>query len=99
MSEENLKEKLTKEVMTTVWEPLEPHHERGAIYLLDEDLDMVEVGEAMANDSVVQIKRWLEDGLLYPPTKDEIDSFKARAEELKMLIIEPYVLIQRKALS
>lgn len=93
----SLKEKLEKELLDTNWKPLAEHFARGAVYLLDKDLDIVEVGIAMAEDDVATIKRWLDDGLLYPPTPEEATAF-AKNEDIyfDMLIIEPYVLIQRK---
>lgn len=93
----DLKEKLAKDILDTGWDPLAPHFARGNVYLLGEDLDLVEVGEAMATDNVGQIKRWLDDGLMSPPTPEEATLFAKNADILfKMLIIEPYVLIQRR---
>lgn len=93
----DLKEKLSKDVLDTNWEPLARHFARGTVYMLDEDLDLIEVGEAMATDNVAQIKRWLDDGLLCPPTPEEATLFAKNDDILfKMLIIEPYVLVQRR---
>jgi len=92
-----LKEKLEKEILDTNWTPLAEHFARGAVYLLAHELDLVEVGLAMAEDNVSQIKNWLDDGLMYPPTPEEATAFAADPDLLfNMLIIEPYVLIQRK---
>jgi hypothetical protein len=94
---ENLKEKLKKEILETNWEPLAPHFARGAIYLADQDLILEEVGEAMAHDDVSMIKKWLDHGLLYPPTQEQVSKFTQSSEMLfSMLIIEPYVLIQER---
>lgn len=96
----DLKEKLEKEILETTWEPLAPHFARGSVYLLDQDLELVEVGEAMATDDVAQIKRWLDDGLLYPPTPEEATAFAKNSDyTFKMLIIEPYVLVQKRLQS
>lgn len=93
----DLKEKLNKEVLETNWPPLVDHFARGAVYLVDRELDLVEVGLTMADDDVSRIKSYLDDGLMYPPTPEEATSF-SEDESLffNMLIIEPYVLIQRK---
>jgi hypothetical protein len=93
----NLKEKLEKEILETNWEPLAPHFARGSVYLLDQDLELTEVGQAMAEDNVAQIKSWLDDGLMCPPTPEEARAFAKNADyTFKMLIIEPYVLIQKR---
>ncbi len=54
MSEE-LKEKLSKDVDEASWELLADHHKRGAVFLV-KDLDIVDVGAAMANDDSANVK-------------------------------------------
>lgn len=93
----DLKEKLEKEILDTNWEPLAPHFARGTVYLLDEDLDIIQVGEAMAMDNVAALQQWLDNGLLSTPTPEEATLFTKDSNIFfKMLIIEPYVLVQRK---
>jgi len=93
----DLKDKLQSEILDTQWEPVAPHFARGTVYLLDEDLDIVEVGQAMATDDISQIKQFLDNGLMAPPTPEEATLFAKESSILfKMLIIEPYVLIQRR---
>ncbi|MBC98582.1 MAG: hypothetical protein CME63_12600 [Halobacteriovoraceae bacterium] len=95
-----LKEKLSSEVLETNWKPLAEHFARGVVYYLEPELDLVEVGESMATDSVSQIKRWLDDGLIYTPTPQQATQFHEDQDiKFDMLIIEPYVLIQQKGLS
>jgi hypothetical protein len=95
----NLKEKLKSEILETNWEPLSAHFARGVLYLLYQDLTIEEVGLAMAEDHVSQIKEWLDHGLLYPPTEEQAKSFNANVDSMfDMLIVEPYVLIQQKTL-
>ena len=93
----DLKEKLEADILETNWTPLAEHFAKGAVYILDRDLDLVEVGESMANDNISTVKEWLDNGLMYPPTPEEALKFSETDEVLfNMLIIEPYVLIQRK---
>lgn len=95
-----LKEKLSSEVLETTWKPLAEHYARGVVYYLEPELDIVDVGEAMATDEVGVIKKWLDDGLLYTPTTDQATQFADDLDQkFAMLIIEPYVLIQKKGLS
>lgn len=93
----NLKEKLKKDILDTNWEPLAPQFAKGSVYLLDGDVDIIEVGVAMAEDNISAIKTWLDDGLMSPPTPEEATLFAKNEDILfKMLIIEPYVIIQRR---
>ena len=92
----NLRDKLKEEILETTWEPLAAHFARGTTYLLDDDLILLEVGLAMAEDDVTQIKEWLDHGLMSPPTPEQAESFAQNSElTFKMLIIEPYVLIKQ----
>ena len=94
----NLKEKLKSEILETTWEPLVTHFAKGSTYILDKDLILEEVGLAMAEDDVALIKKWLDHGLLYPPTNEEATLFaKDNGILFNMLIIEPYVLFQIKS--
>ena len=95
-----LKDKLTSEVLETNWKPLAEHFAKGSVYYLEPELDIVDVGEAMATDNVSTIKKWLDDGLIYTPTPEQATQFHEDTDQLfSMLIIEPYVLIQKKGLS
>lgn len=95
-----LKDKLTSEVLETNWSPLAEHFARGAVYYLEPELDIVEAAQAMATDNVSTIKKWLDSGLMYTPTPDQATQFAENPEQkFAMLIIEPYVLIQKKGLS
>ena len=68
---QNLKEKLQQDIMSSSWEPLKPHLERGAVFVVDFDLDLAEVGVALAEDNVAQVKAWMDKELLSPPTNQE----------------------------
>lgn len=94
----SLREKLEAEILETNWSPVAPHFARGNVYLLDDDLDILDVAVAMAEDQVSTVKIWLDDGLLSPPTPEEATIFHKKDGEIifNMLIIEPYVLIQKK---
>ncbi|MBD64586.1 MAG: hypothetical protein CME62_05240 [Halobacteriovoraceae bacterium] len=93
---DDLKEKLKTEIEEADWSMIKPHVERGAVLLISSQLDLLDVGVAIAQDKVQFIKLWLDEGLI---TKtDDIDS-KAFEEDqfkkqFKFIIIQPYVLIQ-----
>jgi len=96
----DLREKLSKEILDTDWKPLAEHFARGAVYYLEAELDIIDVGEAMANDEVSSIKQWLDNGLMYPPTSDQATQFAQDTDnKFSMLIVEPYILVQKKRLS
>lgn len=96
-TEISLKEKLQNEILDTTWDPVVPHFARGTVYYIDKDIILEDVGVAMATDDVTVMKKWIDHGLLYPPTAEQATMFAENKDMLfAMLIIEPYVLIQEK---
>lgn len=99
MTEETSKdliEKLTNDVDEAKWELIKDHHERGAAFLVDDSLDLVAVGVAMAKDQVEYIRNWLEEGKILQPTEELISAWKEVDVYFRYLIIQPYVLFQIK---
>ena len=50
MKHEKLKEKLAKEIDLASWADLVSHHQRGSVFRVDESLELIHVGIALAND-------------------------------------------------
>ena len=93
---ENLKEKLNSEKETATWKILEEHHEREALLIVGESLDLINVGIAIANDDVNDVKDWLTSGDL-KRADDEMIKVYGDDESLKFdfIIIQPYVLAKQ----
>jgi hypothetical protein len=91
---ENVLERLTKDVDEAGWDLLAPHHEREALFLLDKNLDLPAVGFAMYRDDVQYIQKWLTSGELSRPTDEQINIWKEEEIKFHYLIVQPYVLIK-----
>lgn len=90
----SFKEKFESEIEECDWDMLRPHHERGAVFIVTENLDLVSVATALAEDNVSQVKIWLDNKDFYKleETKElENEPFKKFA---KFLIVQPYVLVK-----
>ncbi|EQC45476.1 DUF2288 domain-containing protein [Bacteriovorax sp. Seq25_V] len=99
MTEETSKElieKLTNDIDEAKWELIKDHHARGAAFLVDDSLDLVAVGVAMAKDQVEYIRGWLGEGKILQPTEELIEAWNEADVFFRYLIIQPYVLIQIK---
>ncbi len=95
MSEDLIK-KLTGEIDHCDWSMLETHYENGAVFLVHEDLDLVQVGIALANDEASKVKLWQSSGQFRVPSETEALNW-AKTPYVKLakcLIIQPFVLIQ-----
>ena len=92
----SLKEKLSEEIQNCGWELLVPHYERGALLLVSSELNLADVGVALANDDMESVTTWLTSGDLQkvsPEKKEQWDK-KNLSEFAEFLIIQPYVLIK-----
>jgi hypothetical protein len=95
---EEIREKLRQEVLDGLWADLKPHLERGAVFLVATELDLVEVGACAVVDQVDQVMSWVEHGKLSRPTQQQIESWNRSADRLfHFLIVAPYVFIQERA--
>ena len=94
MEQSTLRKKLMSEVDRVSWRPLAPHHERGVLWLLAMDLDLVEVGMAVAEDRVSDVSAWIQTGQLRRPTDGEVQAWfdDPVAQHFAFLIVQPFVL-------
>jgi hypothetical protein len=87
----NLREALNE----AEWSWLTGHLERQAVIVISQDLELVHVGERVANDDVDLVQRWIEDGKLTKPSPVQLESWNANpSKRFLTLIVAPYVLIQ-----
>jgi len=95
--EQEIYEKLKTEVESASWEPLKEHYQRGAIIVVSNDLDLIQVGSDIATDNVEIIKNLLSDGKLTQPTDEHAQQFTEDEDVMfHFIIVQPYVLIQKK---
>ncbi len=95
MSENSLlAAKLKGDVGTVSWSWLRPHQQRGALFLVAEKLDLVEVAVEVAEDRVVQIKAWLENGNLVRPTPNQVAEWEISGGLFSGIIVKPYVFFK-----
>ena len=83
-----LAKKLSAEVGVVSWEALSPHASRGALFWVDAQLDLVEVGVALAMDDVKSVRTWHEEGMLLLASASGPEDFSA----FRFLIVQPFVL-------
>ena len=77
------------------WSWLEPHFERDSVIMVSLELDLVDVGEAIADDNTQRVQRWIEEALIQKPSSTQIvDWNQNQSKRFKALIVRPYVLAQ-----
>lgn len=90
-----LKTHLQDLVENAEWEWLQEHAQEGRLIIVGSNLELVEVGLALAADDITTVKQWLDDGWLYRPNSEQINYWQQQQDlEFPTLIIQPFVLSQ-----
>ncbi len=88
----SIKEKILRNAEFDV---LEPHMRRRTVFVVRE-LDLEEVGTAVAEDESVKVATWMEDGTLARPTVDEVIRWHESKSKFTVLVVQPFVLIKEE---
>ena len=93
---EGLRAQLAEQIYRVDWKPLAPHAKRGGLVLVDPQLDLLEVGMAIARDDGARVQQWMAAQQLRRPTPTDVEVWsKETGERFTVLIVQPYVLAQR----
>jgi hypothetical protein len=90
----DLRKKLSEELCEVEWADLKTHLTRGALVLVNHNLDMVDVGLLLAEDKKEEVEKLIQKNWLKKPSLEEVEAFEARSPKFYFLIISPFVLIQ-----
>ncbi|MCD6535094.1 MAG: DUF2288 family protein [Deltaproteobacteria bacterium] len=90
----SLKSKLKDDVGTVSWSWLRPHEKHGILFLAAERLDLVEVAVEVAEDRILQIKTWLENGDLIRPAPNQVAEWEKSGGLFSGIIVKPYVFFK-----
>lgn len=97
MTEEasSLRERLQEEIGPCLASDLQAHIERGAVVVVHDEMDLLDVAVAVAEDDVTSVKEWIESGRMKTPSPTEIAAWKeAPSRPFRSVIVRPYVLVQ-----
>ncbi|MBD2450673.1 DUF2288 domain-containing protein [Nostoc sp. FACHB-152] len=94
----DLRAELTESLDEAEWEWLIPHVQRDAVILVAQGLNLLDVGEAIANDNTQSVQQWIDEQLITKPSVDQVGEWNGdRQKRFNTLIIQPYVLVQEIA--
>lgn len=92
---EDLRAELAGTMGEAEWEWLMPHASRDAVVLVKSELDLLDVGVAIASDDTPVVQAWIEKRLLYKPSAEQLQIWASdRTRRFNALILQPYVLVQ-----
>lgn len=90
----DIKQQLQEQLAEITWKELKPHAERSALIIVDQNLDLVEVGYAIAQDNAKVVQNWISEQLIQKPTAQQLDIWNENENQMfKTIIVNPFVLI------
>ncbi|MDX2230688.1 MAG: DUF2288 domain-containing protein [Leptolyngbyaceae cyanobacterium bins.349] len=95
---QDLRAELEQSIDEAEWNWLEPHARRDSLIVVAPDLDLVDVGIAIASDNTLHVRRLIEEALIQKPSPAQLsDWMQHQDKRFSALIVQPYVLIQEFA--
>ncbi|QLE56594.1 DUF2288 domain-containing protein [Nostoc sp. TCL26-01] len=91
----DLRAELSETIDEAEWEWLIPHLQRDAVILVSLNLSLLDVGEAIANDNIASVQKWIDQQFITKPSVEQVGIWNSdRTKRFNTLIIQPYVLMQ-----
>ena len=90
------KAKIVAQTAKIHWQELEKFYAQGKCILVSDTLNLVDVGYAISMDDANHVIEWMESGLLQKDFKDVAQSWHDNDEEIWSVVINPWVLVQKK---
>ncbi|MGK4006485.1 DUF2288 domain-containing protein [Sorangium sp. So ce1036] len=91
-----MREQLTETLGEVLWTDLRAHVARDAVILVASDLDLVDVGVAVASNDAAAVQAWISAGKLTKPTAEELARWPLQVDlRFVSLVVAPFVLVRR----
>ncbi len=92
---EDLKQRLKEDMANVNWNDIKPHAQRDAVIVVDENLNLLDVGVAIAQDNKMVVQHWITEELITKPSNQQLSDWNINQTQLfKTLIVQPFVLVQ-----
>ncbi|MFT5421599.1 MAG: hypothetical protein ACI9D5_002357 [Candidatus Endobugula sp.] len=85
---------MNRETARIRWSELQTHFAAGNVITVSNELDLILVARAMAEDNAQAIKQWMEDNQLMPTTDQQAQEWQTQDSELWAAVIKPWILVQ-----
>lgn len=91
----NLTTQLEEQLAEVNWQDLIPHAQRDVIIVVDENLDLLTVGKAIALDDTQKVQNWISEQLIQKPTPQQLSNWNGHQNsKFNTIIVQPFVLIK-----
>ena len=90
-----LNENFQRDLAEVCWRDLRIHTQRDAIVLVSQELDLIPVAVAVAEDRLDQVEAWVAQGQLGKPTAEQLGCWENDLDKpFRVLIVQPFILVQ-----
>ena len=91
----DLKKRLQEDITSISWQEILPHAKRDAVFIIDRQLDLLEVAEAIALDHTSLVSNWIAEQLIAKPSQTQLNTWNTHPEtQFTTAIVQPFVIIQ-----
>jgi len=91
----DLRAELAENLDEAEWNWLIPHVQRDAVVVVATQLDLLDVGVAIASNNLSSVQHWIGEQLIYKPSLSQMANWNSnRTKRFNTLIVQPYVLVQ-----
>ncbi|MBW4520451.1 MAG: DUF2288 domain-containing protein [Scytolyngbya sp. HA4215-MV1] len=92
---QDLRTELTESLDEATWDWLMPHAKRDSVIVVSPELDLLDVGVAIASDNTTSVQHWIAESLIAKPSPDQLANWNDHLNQrFTALIVQPYVLVQ-----
>lgn len=78
---------------------LKPHIQKDNVIIVAPELDLLDVGVAIASDNTQSVQHWIGEQLLVKPSLTILERWNATPDRrFQAIIIQPYILVKEIAL-
>ncbi len=92
----SIEEKLAQYKGCVGWKYLAPHYENGALYFVDPEFDLEQVGAAFSENETERVEAWLKRGDLVKIESLHAQQWEGTDTEFEALVVSPFVLFRPK---
>jgi hypothetical protein len=91
-----MRQRLAETFGEVLWSDLQAHAARDSVIIVEGDLDLLAVGEALAANDVPTVSAWINAGMLTKPSGADLARWPLEPHaRFTSVIVAPFVLIRR----
>lgn len=94
-----LHDKLVRETARIAWTELQRYFATGAVIYVSDSLDLIEVAMCISNDDKAAVEQWLQARQLGKVSDDQAWEWLETDAMVWSVVINPWILVQQKALA